>query len=116
MTNEKVIIKTNIDKNHISRGKIYAFKKNGMNLIKRCIGIEGDHIAIKDNNVYLNGKLMKEKYVSSKTQKHISIDLVVPKNTLFFLGDNRAVSYDARFWTNKFIKTDDLIGEAIKIL
>ena len=52
MVNDKVYIKTNIT--HIERGKIYTFIKDGSYMIKRCIGVEGDHIKINDNDVYLN--------------------------------------------------------------
>lgn len=116
MVGDKVYIKTNIDE--VERGKIYTFTKDGEYLIKRCIGIEGDHIQIKGNDVYLNGEKLEEEYVSSEILKDevIDMDFIIPDNKLFFLGDNRMVSYDARYWKDKFVDEDNVIGLATKIL
>lgn len=116
MVSDKVYIKTNIK--DIERGKIYTFIKDDTYLIKRCIGIGGDHIQIKDNEVYLNGELLKESYVSSNIldSDHFDLDIIVPEGTLFFLGDNRMLSYDARFWDDKFVNEEDVIGLATKII
>ena len=113
---DKVYLKTNYTS--IERGKIYSFKKDGSYLIKRCIGIAGDHIVIKGDDVYLNGEILNEEYVSSSNYEYkvVNIDLVVPENKVFFLGDNRAVSYDARYWEDKFVDEDDILGEATKII
>ncbi len=34
------------------------------------------------------------------------------KENYYFLGDNRAVSYDARYWENPYIDEDDVQGKA----
>lgn len=116
MVGDKVYIKTNIK--DIERGKIYTFTKDGEYLIKRCIGIEGDHIQIKGNDVYLNGEKLEEDYVSSEILEDevIDMDFIVPKDKLFFLGDNRMVSYDGRYWREKFVDEDYVIGLATKII
>ncbi len=116
IVNDKVYIKTNIT--HIERGKIYTFIKDGSYMIKRCIGVEGDHIKINDNDVYLNGELLEEEYVSSNIldSEHINIDIIVPDGKLFFLGDNRLCSYDARYWEDPFVEESDVIGLATKII
>lgn len=116
MVGDKVYIKTNISE--IERGKIYTFKKDGEYLIKRAIGIEGDHIQIKGNDIYINGEKLQEDYVSSSIteDKIIDLDIMVPENKVFFLGDNRAVSADARYWKDKFIDEKDIIGLATKII
>ena len=33
-------------------------------IIKRVVGIGGDHIEIKDNELYLNGELLEEDYIN----------------------------------------------------
>ena len=32
------------------------------------------------------------------------------------LGDNRSNSFDSRYWVNKFVKKDDIIGRVTKIV
>lgn len=113
---DKVYLKTNYTE--VERGRIYSFKKDNTYLIKRCIGVAGDHIVIKGDDVYLNDEKLNERYVSSKIKKDkiIDIDLVVPENKVFFLGDNREVSFDARLWDDKFVDVEDILGEATKIV
>lgn len=117
--NDRIIIKKNI--NEIERGKIYAFKLGNMTLIKRCIAIGGDHVSIKDDDVYLNGDKLDEVYVSSKIKEnvnweHIDCDVIVPEGQVLFMGDNRANSYDSRYWDNKFVDETDVVGIATKII
>lgn len=116
MVGDKVYVKNNIDT--VERGKIYTFYKDKEFMIKRCIGIEGDHIKIKDNDVYLNGEKLVEDYVSSKIEENEIIDMefTVPENKVFFLGDNRGVSYDGRYWPDKFVDEEDIRGLATKII
>ena len=39
------------------------------------------------------------------------MDVVVPKGTVFTLGDNRQVSLDSRYDCVGFIKTSDILGK-----
>lgn len=116
MVGDKVYIKTNIDE--VERGRIYTFKKDGEYMIKRAVGIEGDHIQVKGNDVYLNGDKLEEDYVSSSISEDtiIDMDFIVPEDKVFFLGDNREVSADGRYWKDKFVDKKDIIGLATKIL
>ena len=116
LVGDKVYIKTNYK--NIERGKIYTFVNDNSYMIKRCIGIPGDHIKVINDDVYLNGEKLEESYVSSKNKedKIINMDFIVPEGKLFFLGDNRRVSNDARYWNNTFIDEDDVIGLATRVI
>ena len=73
---------------------------NKMSYIKRVIGLPGDHVVIEEGNVYINGQLLQEKYlkegVSTGNGKGNCVDIVVPENSVFVMGDNRAQSTDSR--------------------
>ena len=68
--------------------------------IKRVIGLPGDHVQIMDGKVYINNEELDEPYlddsVITSTDNMAYSDLVVPENTVFVMGDNRAHSTDSR--------------------
>lgn len=81
--------------------------------VKRLIGLPGDTIELKDGQVYINGvnDMENEPFVSS--DKHDNFGpYTVPENCYFMLGDNRAHSNDSRFWYNKCVRRDQIVGRA----
>lgn len=104
----------------IKRGEIIVFDSNNENgdfYIKRVIGIEGDEIEIKNGKVLLNGKELKEDYLDEDEvtkpaafmQNHKKYK--IKDGEVFVLGDNRAVSYDSRYFGP--IKIKDIEGHVI---
>lgn len=85
---------------------------NDEKLVKRIIGVEGDHIVITNGVVMINGEELQEPYVSSITTGEV--DLFVPRNGYFLLGDNRSESKDSRALGCVFRK--DIIGKIIYIV
>lgn len=74
-------------------------KEHRRRLVKRVIGLPGDIIDIKEGNVYVDGKLLEENYVTDKTYSrtgYIQFPVEVKKGEVFVLGDNRDVSRDSR--------------------
>lgn len=67
--------------------------------IKRVIAIPGDHVELKDGEVYLNGEKLDEPYLSDDVITN-SVgalkDFIVPENCVFAMGDNREYSKDCR--------------------
>lgn len=100
------------------RGDIIVFKSNikterGGNklLIKRVIAIPGDRLTIHDGQVYINEQLQEEEYLPNIPTSG-EIDLVIPKNKLFAMGDNRGNSLDSRDSALGLVDNEDIIGKA----
>lgn len=64
-------------------------------IIKRVIGLPGEKIEYKDNQLYVNGKKVKDAYGSQETK---DFQVTVPENSYFVLGDNRTNSLDSRYF------------------
>ncbi len=77
----------------IKRLDIVVVKYGKEYIIKRVIGLPGDEIECKENKLYINGKLVQEKYVYTETN---DFKIKVDKNEYFVMGDNRKVSIDSR--------------------
>ena len=68
--------------------------------IKRVIGLPNEQVQIKDGGVYINGEKLQEDYlqdyVVTTDLEGVFVDLIVPENTVYVLGDNRTESTDSR--------------------
>lgn len=103
----------------IDRGDIIVFKSdlrqdNGKtkDLIKRVIAIPGDHLIIKNSQVYINGEVQNEPYIHNEYTSG-DIDVVIPQNEVFVMGDNRENSRDSRSSDVGLVNEDDIIGEVM---
>jgi signal peptidase I len=66
-------------------------------LIQRAIGLPGETVKIDKGNIYINGQLYREEYLTSATRTNQTIrvensrnqSILVPANHYFVLGDRR---------------------------
>jgi len=110
---DKIFVTRNYSEKSLKRGDILVFhsKELGEDLIKRLIGLPGETINVKsDGTVYINGEKLDEPYVIYNSDKEVTLQ--VPENSYVFIGDNRANSFDARYWENPYISYDDIMGKA----
>ena len=95
----------------INRFDIVVVDEGNEYLIKRVIGLPGEEIEYKDNQLYINGKKVKENYGSQVTE---DFKVKVKKNSYFVLGDNRTNSLDSRHFGS--FKKDRIIGKTSLII
>ena len=86
-------------------------------LIKRVIGLPGEHIEYKNNTLYVDGKKIEENFKHGKTDdfniKELGSD-TVPSGYYLVLGDNRGNSLDSR--ELGFMKEEQLLGRTSLII
>ncbi|UPQ86565.1 signal peptidase I [Ignavigranum ruoffiae] len=90
--------------------------------IKRVIGLPGDTIEYKNDQLILNGHALTEPYLQDLAQQtsgpftydfrlqDVTGEQKVPQGKLFVMGDNRRNSLDGRSFG--FINLEDIVGEA----
>ena len=127
------------------RGDVVVFRLPSdptTNLIKRLVGLPGDHVVVRDNLVTVNGVELTQRpdgeymghdefagapltlesmgdkehvLMLAKDRPSTDFDGVVPKDRYFFMGDNRNDSEDSRFAPVGFVPEANLVGQAVLI-
>ena len=95
--------------------------KQGDDLIKRLIGLPGDHVACQGAGkpVTINGVAIDEtSYIRPGVDPSaFAFDVTVSEGHVFVLGDNRASSADSRYHqddgANGQVPVDDVVGVAL---
>ena len=80
-------------------------------LIKRVIATPGDEIRIKEGNVYINENLLEEDYIP-EVYTDGNIDMIIPEDKMFVMGDNRNNSLDSRDDSLGLVDFDTIVGKA----
>jgi signal peptidase I len=129
----------------IKRGDIVVFltpnpSEAGLFLVKRIMGVPGDHLHLDHGVLYVNGVRQNEPYLNPDKGYYPYIDdfpsvpptyytgltpewlmdmpshlqngeLVIPRDHYFGMGDNRSNSRDSRFWG--LIPRENIIGRPL---
>ena len=106
------------------RGNIIVFHDpdgSGNYLIKRIIGMPGERLTIERDgdtafcSVYINGAKLDEPYLAEQMNcepEFENLNITIPADSYFCMGDNRNHSLDARYWKNKLVAGKDIIAKA----
>ena len=97
-------------------GDIAAFYLGNKVLVKRYIAGPGEWINLDESgNVYINGKLLDEPYLTEKSygQTDIELPYQVPDERYFLMGDNREVSIDSRNTTVGCVDKEQIVGKIV---
>jgi signal peptidase I len=92
-------------------------------LIKRVIGLPGDHVVCCDANqkITVNGHPLTEPYVNpAESPRAMPFDVTVPAGSIWVMGDNRNHSSDSRYHNgvqpgSGFVSISDVEGQAAVI-
>jgi len=104
------------------RGDVVVFiypENPKKDFIKRLIAIEGETVEIENGTIFINGQplldtVFSQRYYYNRGEfGQEGKKIVVPKNSIFVLGDNSASSQDSRFWG--FVPRKNILGKAILI-
>jgi signal peptidase I len=92
-------------------------------LIKRVIGVGGDHVVCcdKSGSLKVNGTSIKEPYVyKGDKPSDNTFDITVPKGSIWVMGDHRSASADSRFHTDDphkgMVPLSNVTGRAVFII
>jgi signal peptidase I len=129
----------------IRRGDVIVFHypiDPSIHLVKRVIGMPGDHLRLRDGRVFIDGRPLDEPYavyrpgpadsyrdnfprlaspdpdVSSNWWIQMKSlvnrgELTVPPHSFFVLGDNRNDSEDSRYWG--FVPASAIVGKPLLV-
>jgi signal peptidase I len=92
---------------------------SGQHLIKRVIGLPGDHVICCDSKgrLTVNGQSLDEPYLyPGDRPSEKTFDITVPAGQLWVMGDHRSVSQDSRFHDPGTVPISDVVGRAFIVV
>lgn len=101
LSNNNIVLLYKLDYtlNEIKRFDVVVIEHNGNKLIKRVVGLPGEHIEYIDNNLYIDGFIVDEDFNHDDTY-NFKLETIgylsIPGDKYFVIGDNRDDSTDSR--------------------
>lgn len=97
--------------------------QDGSQSVRRVIGVPGDRLYYKNDQLYLNNEVQVERFITRELEQAHQSGLIltedfsllqateveaIPKDSYFVLGDNRQYAEDSRSYG--LVKSNDVIG------
>ena len=98
------------------QGDLVAFYMGNKILVKRCIAGPGQWVDIDESgNVYVDGELLDEPYLTEKALGECDIELPyqVPDGRYFCMGDHRSTSVDSRSTAVGCVSDEQIVGKIV---
>ena len=115
-----LVSKLSVELGTIHRGDILVFKAPAgvlkdcgdkvSDLVKRVIGLPGDHLTSRGNIIKVNGIALTQSWAHNEPVGRPIGNVTVPKNEYFMMGDNEPASCDSRYWGD--VPRSSIIGKA----
>ena len=105
----------------VKRGDIVIFpypRDPSIDYIKRTVGLPGETLEIREDQVFINGEPLDEPYAYFEGKQRLALGgdrisnfgpITIPEDRLFVMGDNRYNSADSRFWG--FLDAQQVMGK-----
>lgn len=110
-----LVRKIGYNNNTIKRFDIIVLKDGDDEIIKRIIGLPGEHISYKNNNLYVDDTVVEQNYTFRDTKdfnlEEICTCSIIPEGKYLVLGDNRPISKDSR--QIGLVDIDNIVGKAV---
>lgn len=121
--NKLIVNKFGFQPGELKRFDVIVFHANEKeDYVKRIIGLPGDRVEYRNDQLYVNGGKLAEPYLHVYKQqlpggkltgdfslKELTGEYRVPEGKLFVLGDNRPGSWDSRHFG--FISESQVVGK-----
>lgn len=103
-----------------TRGDVVVFRAPEdmtQNYIKRVVGLPGETVTIKGNQLFINGEQLTEAYLDEALEKlngNFTLETSLEDGEYFVLGDNRDHSSDSRRWGA--LPRENILGKAVLVV